>query len=191
MGIVPEPLAHDQTALIVIAKPTCGAGSQLTLSGPCGSSCWIGRANEPSTCSRALCLVWDQRPSSIGPKANGSYTVPSAKVCQPAGCSCSTCIFLHTKGGHKTYAWEEERTLRIDQNARTSLAVSLCVFALSLLVLLCFTMLPAPAGGEARGLATPPWTITRDVSLRNRLQVTTPLPKGSGFVRNAYRNRLR
>jgi len=48
--IVPEPLAHDQTALIVIAKPTCGAGSQLTLSGPCGSSCWIGRANEPSTC---------------------------------------------------------------------------------------------------------------------------------------------
>ena len=32
-------------------------------------------------------------------------------------------------------------------NARTRLAVSLCVFALSLLVLLCFTMLPAPAGG--------------------------------------------
>jgi len=54
MRIVPEPLAHDQTALIVIAKPTCGAGSQLTLAGPCGSSCWIGRANEPSTCSRAF-----------------------------------------------------------------------------------------------------------------------------------------
>ena len=33
------------------------------------------------------------------------------------------------------------------QNARTRLAVSLCVFALSLLVLLCFTLLPAPAGG--------------------------------------------
>src|SRR5262245_57389211 len=54
MRIVPEPLAHDQTALIVITKPTCGAGSQLTLSGPCGSSCWIGRASEPSTCSRAF-----------------------------------------------------------------------------------------------------------------------------------------
>jgi hypothetical protein len=57
------------------------------------------------------------------------------------------------------------------QNARTRLAVSLCVFALSLLVLLCFTMLPAPAGGEARVLATPPWTTTRAIFfLRNRLR---------------------
>jgi hypothetical protein len=41
----------------------------------------------------------------------------------------------------------EERTPRMAQNARTRLAVSLRVFALSLLVLLCFAMLPAPAGG--------------------------------------------
>jgi len=50
MRIVPEPLAHNQTALSVIAQPTCGAGSQLTLSRPCGSSCWSGRASAPSTC---------------------------------------------------------------------------------------------------------------------------------------------
>jgi hypothetical protein len=49
-----------------------------------------------------LCLVWDQRPIFIGPKANGPHTVPSATVCQPAGCSCSTCILPHTTGGHKT-----------------------------------------------------------------------------------------
>jgi len=28
MRIVPEPLAHDQLTLLVIAKPTCGTGSQ-------------------------------------------------------------------------------------------------------------------------------------------------------------------
>ena len=38
----------------------------------------------------------------------------------------------------------------MDQNARTRLAVSLCVFALSLLVLLCFTCCRPPLG-EARG----------------------------------------
>jgi hypothetical protein len=38
------------------------------------------------------------------------------------------------------------------QSARTSLAVSLYVFALSRLVLLCFIMLPAPLrGGEGPG----------------------------------------
>jgi hypothetical protein len=58
------------------------------------------------------CLFVGEPLPGMGPKSNGSSIVPSAKVCQPAGCSCSTWIFLRTTGGHKTCVRESERVLR-------------------------------------------------------------------------------
>src|SRR4030095_8363091 len=103
----------------------------------------------------------DQRPISIGPKANGPHTVPSAKVCQPAGCSCSTCILPRTTGGHATCVREEERTPTWVPNAGTRVAVSLYVFPLSLLLLLCFSMLPVARSQTKPGApSAPPPTVS-------------------------------
>src|SRR5215831_2740706 len=54
-----------------------------------------------------------------------------------------------------------ERTPTMGQNARTRMAVSLCVFALSLLLLLCFSMLPVARSQTKPGApSAPPPTVS-------------------------------